>query len=83
MEEGNRQLLAAQESRQPVLAPSWKLQPRSQSPLNETTKSARLSGSILRAGSSIALARDRVHDSRLLHVKRQRGQDMSDVCMDL
>ena len=37
----------------------------------------------LRARTSIALARDWVHDSRLLHLKRQRGQDMSDVCMDL
>jgi hypothetical protein len=37
----------------------------------------------LRARTSIALARDSVHDSRLLHLKRQRGQDMSDVCMDL
>jgi hypothetical protein len=65
MEEGNRQLLAAQESRQPVLAPSWKLQPQSQSPLNETTKSARLSGSIAGKNFHRLLARDWVHDSRL------------------
>jgi hypothetical protein len=38
MEVGNRQLLAAQESRQLILAPAWKLQPRSQSPFNEATK---------------------------------------------
>jgi hypothetical protein len=37
----------------------------------------------LRARTSIALARDSVHDSRLLHLKRQRGQDMSRVGMDL
>jgi hypothetical protein len=27
--------------------------------------------------------RDSLHDSRLFHVERQRGQDMSEVCMDL